>query len=329
MNRREALLLLLLLGVTPLKSFGEQQSKLWRVGFLASRQRPASPNSDIFYGAFAQGMRELGYIEGESLVIEWRFADGHFERLPGLAAELVRLKVDVIVTSGSPATRAAQEATTTIPIVMAGVGDPLESGFVKSLARPGGNITGVSLLLGDMAPKQLEMLLRVAPKLSRTAVVFNPDNFSQFPLLKNVQAAARKVNVTILPVELRTPQEIEKAFATMAQANAEALIILPDPISNDHLQQIAKLAVRNHLPSVDSMREFVAAGGLMSYGQNYRDNFRGAATYVDKILKGATPGDLPIEQPTKFEMFINRKTAKALRLTIPQSLLISADQVIE
>jgi len=329
MNRREALLSLLLLGVIPLRSFAEQQSKLWRVGFLASRQRPASPNSDIFYGAFAQGMHELGYTEGESLVIEWRFADGHFERLPGLAAELVRLKVDVIVTSGSPATRAAQEATTTIPIVMAGVGDPLESGFVKSLARPGGNITGVSLLLGDMAPKQLEMLLRVAPKLSRTAVVFNPDNFSQFPLLKNVQAAARKVNVTILPVELRTPQEIEKAFATMAQANAEALIILPDPISNDHLQQIAKLAVRNHLPSVDSMREFVAAGGLMSYGQNYRDNFRGAATYVDKILKGATPGDLPIEQPTKFEMFINRKTAKALRLTIPQSLLISADQVIE
>jgi len=329
MNRREALLSLLLLGVIPLRSFAEQQSKLWRVGFLASRQRPASPNSDIFYGAFAQGMHELGYTEGESLVIEWRFADGHFERLPGLAAELVRLKVDVIVTSGSPATRAAQEATTTIPIVMAGVGDPLESGFVKSLARPGGNITGVSLLLGDMAPKQLEMLLRVAPKLSRTAVVFNPDNFSQFPLLKNVQAAARKVNVTILPVELRTPQEIEKAFATMAQANAEALIILPDPISNDHLQQIAKLAVRNHLPSVNSMREFVAAGGLMSYGQNYRDNFRGAATYVDKILKGATPGDLPIEQPTKFEMFINRKTAKALRLTIPQSLLISADQVIE
>ena len=329
MNRREALLSLLLLGVIPLRSFAEQQSKLWRVGFLASRQRPASPNSDIFYGAFAQGMHELGYTEGESLVIEWRFADGHFERLPGLAAELVRLKVDVIVTSGSPATRAAQEATTTIPIVMAGVGDPLESGFVKSLARPGGNITGVSLLLGDMAPKQLEMLLRVAPKLSRTAVVFNPDNFSQFPLLKNVQAAARKVNVTILPVELRTPQEIEKAFATMAQANAEALIILPDPISNDHLQQIAKLAVRNHLPPVDSMREFVAAGGLMSYGQNYRDNFRGAATYVDKILKGPTPGDLPIEQPTKFEMFINRKTAKALRLTIPQSLLISADQVIE
>ena len=328
MNRRDAVLSLLALGAVPLRCFAQDKGRRWRVGFLASRRRPASLGSD-FYGAFLDKMRELGYVEGKNLVVEWRFAEGDYERLTGLAAELVQLKVDVIVTSGSPATRAAQKVTTTIPIVMAVVGDPLGSGIVTSLARPGGNLTGTSLLLGDMGPKQLEMLLSVVPKLSHVAVLFNPANFSQFPLLKSVQTAAQKTKVKILPVELRTPQEIEKAFATMRQQKAEALIVLPDPISNDNLREIAAHAAKIGLPSADSLREYVVAGGLMSYGQNYADNFRVVATYVDKIFKGANPGDLPIEQPTKFEMFINRKTAKALGLTIPQSLLISADRVIE
>jgi len=274
-------------------------------------------------------MRELGYIEGKNLMIEWRFAEDDYERLPSLAAELVQLKVDVIVASGSNATRAARNATTTIPIVMVNVGDALGSGIVKSLARPGGNITGTSLVLVDIGPKQLEMLLSVVPKLSRVAVLFNPGNSSYSPIQKSLQTAVQKTNVKILPVELRPPQEIENAFAMMKREKAEAVIVLPDPIANDHMRQIAEHAAKNRLPSVASIREYVDAGGLMSYGQNFSDNYRGAATYVDKIFKGAHPGDLPIEQPTKFEMFINRKTAKALRLTIPQSLLISADQVIE
>jgi len=274
-------------------------------------------------------MRELGYIEGKNLMIEWRFAEDDYERLPSLAAELVQLKVDVIVASGSGATRAAQNVTTTIPIVMANVGDALGSGIVKSLARPGGNITGTSLVLGDIGPKQLEMLLSVVPKLSRVAVLFNPASASYSPIQKSLQTAAQQTNVRILPVELRAAQGIENAFAIMTREKAEALIVLPDPIGNDHVRQIAENAVRTRLPSVASIREYVDAGGLMSYGQNWADNYRAAATYVDKILKGAHPGDLPVEQPTKFEMFINRKTAKALRLTIPQSLLISADQVIE
>jgi len=328
MNRRDTVLSLLVLGAAPLRSFAQQQGKVWRVGFLAPRRRPASLDSHA-YGAFPQGMRELGYIEGKNLMIEWRFAEDDYERLPSLAAELVQLKVDVIVASGSGATRAAQNVTTTIPIVMANVGDALGSGIVKSLARPGGNITGTSLVLGDIGPKQLEMLLSVVPKLSRVAVLFNPASASYSPIQKSLQTAAQQTNVRILPVELRAAQGIENAFAIMTREKAEALIVLPDPIGNDHVRQIAENAGRTRLPSVASIREYVDAGGLMSYGQNWADNYRAAATYVDKILKGAHPGDLPVEQPTKFEMFINRKTAKALRLTIPQSLLISADQVIE
>jgi len=274
-------------------------------------------------------MRELGYVEGKNLVIEWRFADNKYERLPDLAADLVRLKVDVIVTAGPAATSAAQKATTTIPIVFGGANDPVGSGFVKSLARPAGNITGLSNVSVEMSPKLLEMLLSTMPKLSRVAVLMNPSNSGHATMLKNVQAAAQKANVKVLPVEARTPQEIETGFSVMTKENAKAVIVVRDALFNQQVRQIAELAAKNRLSSIAQIREYVDAGGLMSYGPSITDSYRRAATYVDKIFKGAKPGDLPVEQPTKFELLINRKTAKALGLTVPQSLLISADKVIE
>jgi putative ABC transport system substrate-binding protein len=329
MNNRRKLLIMLGAGAlaAPLGSFAQQQGKIWRVGFLSLR-RPASLNSD-FYGAFLQGMRDLGYVEGKNLVIEWRFADGKLERLPELAAELVKLKVDVIVAAGPQAISAAQKATVTIPIVMATAPDPVGSGFVKSLAHPGGNITGLSNISADISPKQLEMLLSIVPKLSRVAVLVNPTNSSHATVLKNVQGAAQRIAVTILSLDARTPQEIEKAFSAMAREKAGAVIVARDGLLIQQARQIAALAVKYRMPSIHGIREYVEAGGLMSYGPSLTDNFRRAATYVDKIFKGAKPGDLPVEQPTKLELIINGKTAKALGLTIPQSLLISADKVIE
>ena len=313
----------------PVCSFAQQQGKVWRVGFLSQRRHVDFLDSDYYYGPFRQGMRELGYVEGKNLVIEWRSAEGKFERLPDLAAELVQLKVDVIVTAGTPAISAAQKATTTIPIVMGSAGDPVGSGFVKSLARPGGNITGLSNMVVDLGPKHLEMLRSMVPKLSRVAVLVNPSNSSHATILKSVQAAAQKTNIKVLPAEARTPQEIESAFSTMTQGNVGAVLVAIDAFFIQQGRQIAELAAKHRLPSMSASREYVEAGGLMSYGQNLADNYRRAATYVDKILKGAKPGDLPVEQPTKFELIINGKTAKALGLTIPQSLLISADKVIE
>ncbi len=313
--------------VVPLGSFAQQQNKIWRVGFLALRS-PTASNPIVTYGAFLQGMRELGYVEGKNLVIEWRLAEGKVERLPGLAAELVQLKVDVILAAGVQPTSAAQKATTTIPIVMGNSIDPVGSGFVASLARPGGNITGLSNLIGDLGPKHFEMLRSMAPKLSRVGILLNPTNSGHATILKTVQTAAQKSGVKILSMQARSPQEIESAFSTMTRHNAEAVIVSNDLFFNQQQRQIAELAAKNRLPSVAAVRAYVEAGGLMSYGPNFAENYRRAATYVDKIIKGAKPGDLPVEQPTKFEMFINRKTAKALGLTIPQSLLISADKVI-
>ena len=312
----------------PLWSFGQQQGKVWRIGFLSSRRRPDSSDLD-FIGPFTQGMRDLGYVEGKNLLIEWRFADGKAERLPGLAAELVRLKVDVLVTQGSPAAGAAQKTTTTIPVVMGSVGDPVGSGFIKSLAHPGGNITGLSNINVDIAPKRLEMLRSMVPKLSRVAVLVNRANPNHTATLETIQAAAQKSGVKILPLAAQTTQEIEKAFSTMTRENAGAVIVAPDALFTQQRSQIADLTGKHRLPSIFASREFVEAGGLMSYGQNLADNFRRAAMYVDKIFKGAKPADLPVEQPMKFELFINGKTAKALGLKIPQSLLTSADKVIE
>ena len=326
-NRRK---LIIALGAaalaSPLTPHAQPQTKVWRVGVLVPRGRPVSLDADVF-GGVPQGMRELGYVEGKNLVIEWRFGDGKYERLPALAAELVTLKVDVIVTGGPQATSAAQKATTTIPIVMGSVPDPVERGFIVSLARPAGNITGLSNLAVDIGPKYLEILLSLVPKLSRVAVLVNPDNPALAALLKRIETMRGKV--AILRVEARTPQEIDKAFAVMIRERVGAVIMPQDSFFVQQQSQIVGLAAKSRLPLVTANRAYVDAGGLISYGPNVADQWRRAATYVDKILKGAKPSDLPVEQPTKFEMFINGKTAKELGLKIPQSLLIMADKVIE
>jgi len=312
----------------PLASFAQQQTKVWRIGFLSARRRPASLDAD-YYGVLPRSMRELGYVEGKNLVIDWRFADGDYERLPGLAAELVKLKVDVIVAAGSPATVPAQKATTTIPIVMVTSIDPVAAGLVKSLARPGGNLTGISSLGGDISPKHLEILLTILPRLSRVAVLVNPANPNHAAMLKNVQTAAQKVNVSVLPLEARTPQEIERAFTRMARENIRATIVELDSLFIQQRRQLAELAMKNRISSIATFREYVEDGGLISYGDNQADALRSAVVLVDKILKGARPGDLPVEQSTKFDLVINRKTARAIGITIPESVLFRADRVIE
>jgi putative ABC transport system substrate-binding protein len=330
MNNRRKLLVALGASAltTPLRSFAQQQGKVWRIGYLSQTVRPASSDSGTF-GVFWRGMRDLGYVEGKNLVIESRFADGRVERIPGLAAELVQLKVDLILAGdGTPATSAAQKATATIPIVMS-TGDPVGSGFIKSLAHPGGNITGVSNLSGDMGPKHLEMLASMVPKLSRVAVILDPSNSSHPPLIKSIVAAAQKVGVKILPVEARSAKEIENAFSIMVKERAGAIIVLPTSIFALQRNQIAELAAKTRLPSIAATRNYADVGVLMSYGPNQEDIYRRLATYVDKILKGAKPADIPVEQPMIFELFINGKTAKALGLKIPPSLLILTDKVIE
>jgi putative ABC transport system substrate-binding protein len=327
-NRREALFALLALGAAPLDARAQPPEKVWRVGFLTPRRRPESMDTD-FLGAFPRGLRELGYVEGRNLVIEWRFADGRFERLPDLAAELVRLRVDVLVSASSQAIAALQKATTTIPIVMASSGDPTGSGFVKSLARPEGNITGLSNLTSDIGAKQLELLLGMVPRLSRVAVLLNPVNPSLASFLKNVQAAAEARSVKVLPAEARTAREIEDAFPTMTRWNAGAVIVATDSLILQQFQKIAELATKSRLPSASQLREYVEAGGLVSYGPNLSEQLRRAAAYVDKIFKGARPSDLPVEQSATFELLINRRAAKALGLTIPPELLSRADRVIE
>ena len=329
MNNRRKLVIAFGAGaLAPLTAIAQQQGKVWRVGFLAQRNRPVTLETGN-YGAFLQGMWEHGYVEDKNLVIEWRFTEGRAELLPVLAAELVRLKVDIIVTTSTPTAQAAQKATTSIPIVMVSVSNPVESGLVKSLARPGGNITGLSSLSNDVVPKQLEMLLRMVPKLSRVAVLVNPTNASMNTGLKNIRAAADKVKVKVLPVEASTVSEIEKAFSAIAREKADAVILGTDPLFNQQARQIAELAMKNRLASIAMFRQSAEAGVLMSYGTSGTERFRRVAVHVDKILKGAKPGDLPIELPTEFELVINRKTANALGLTIPQSILVQATKVIE
>jgi len=330
MNKRRKLIVAIGAGAltAPLFSFAQQQNKVWRVGFLAARHMDFI-DSDDYYGPFRQGMRELGYVEGKNLVIEWRSAEGKYERLPGLATELVNLKMDVIVTAGTPAISAAQKATITIPIVMGGGGDPVGSGFVKSLARPDGNITGLSIMAGDFRLKQLEMLLAIVPNLSRVVVLVNPSNTASIKNLEIVQAAAHKRGVKTFRADAGTPDEIDNAFSWMRRQNAGALIVVLDQFLLQQKSQIAALTTKYRLPCATSDRAYSEAGVLMSYGINLGDQYRRAATYVDKILKGAKPADLPVEQPTKFELVINAKTAKALGLTIPRALQTSADKVIE
>src|ERR1700682_530459 len=328
MNRRDAVVALIALGAAAgsRASLAQPQGKIWRVGFLwPGPASLSSQNAD----AFLRGMRELGYVEGTNLVIEWRFADGKLERLPALAAELVQLKVDVIVAVASPAIGAAQKETTTIPIVMAITGDPVGSGFVKTLARPGGNITGLSNMGGDTGAKLLELLLTVVPKASRVAVLLTPTSTTYRTILENVQAAAQKVGVKTLVAEASSSQEIDNAFSMMVREKADAVIVGSSSFFNQQRRQIAELALGYRIPSMFALRTNVEAGGLISYGQNIADDFRRSATYVDKIFKGANPGEMPVEQPTRFQLVVNLKTAKALGVTIPQTILLRADEVIE
>jgi len=328
MNKRRKLLVAIgASGLVPLSTLA-QRGKVWRVGFMASRHLDFV-DSDYNYGPFRQGMRELGYVEGKNLIIEWRSAEGKLEHLSGIATELVNLKVDVIVAAGGPATRAAQKATTTIPIVMGSVADPVGNGFIKSLAQPAGNITGSSNMSEDVSPKQLEMLIAMVPKLSRVALLVNPSNPSNVKSVEIVEAAGHKVGVKILRADARTPQEMDDAFSWIRQQNAGALMMWTEPFFLQQKNQIAELAVKHRLPAMAGDRIYSEAGALMSYGPNIADQYRRSATYVDRILKGAKPAELPVEQPTKFYLVINRNTARALGLTIPQTLLLSADKVIE
>jgi putative ABC transport system substrate-binding protein len=274
-------------------------------------------------------MRELGYVEGDNLAIDYRFAEGKAEHLSNLVADLLKLKPDVLVVAGTPAVRAAQEATTSIPIVMGTASDPIGSGFVQSLARPGGNITGLSNLSSDLSPKLMEMLRSIGPKLFRVAILVNPTNQSHAPVVASLRVAAQGVNLEITTVEAATPQEIESAFSSMNRHGAGAVIVAADAFFIQQGQQIADLARKHRMPSVFPFREQVDAGGLMSYGQHLADNFRRAATYVDRILKGAKPADLPVEQSTKLELVINLRTAAALGVTVPPELLVLATELIE
>ncbi len=282
--------------------------------------------------AFLQGLRDLGYLEGRNVVIEIRDAEGKLERLPALAAELVALKVDVILAGGTAQALAAMEATRTIPIVFTAAVDPVADGLVTSLARPGGNVTGVSSLVSELVGKWLELLKQAVPGISRVAVLWHPGTLgerTEKDMLKGAEAAARALGLRLQFFEARGPADFERAFSDMTRARAGALTVWTSPMFNTERRRLVDLAAKHRLPAVYPWTEVVDAGGLMAYGANMADVFRRAATYVDRILKGAKPGDLPVEQPTKFELVINLKTAKALGLRIPPSLLGRADQVIE
>jgi putative ABC transport system substrate-binding protein len=313
---------------TPLWSFAQPAGKVWRIGFLSFPSRQSLLETGR-YGAFLQGMRERGYTEGKDFVIEARYADGNNEFLPRLAAELVQSRVDVIVTIGSAANHAARKATATVPIVMTLSIDPVGEGLAASLARPGGNLTGLSIVSVEIAQKHVEILKTLVPALSRLAVLRNFGNPGHPAQIKAVEATAQTLSVRVLAFDGRTPDDIEKSFPDMARGNAQAVLVLGDAFFVQQKRQIAELALKHALPSISNPREFPEAGGLISYGADVTDNFRRAAAYVDRILKGAKPGELPIEQPVKFDLVINLKTARALGLTVPQLLLLRADRVIE
>jgi len=303
----------------------QQSGKLPRVGLLfVGESSPPSPHVQ----ALGQGLRNLGYVEGKTIVLEYRYAEGKIERLPELAAELVRLPVDVIVTALSPAIQAAKQATDTIPIVFAVSGNPLATGYVASLAHPGGNVTGLSAMDYDLTGKRLELLTEALRKVSRVAVLWNPGNGAMVLKMEEVRVAAHSLRVEIKSLEARRPQDFDQALAALPREHADALLTLADPLTLFHRDRIIEAAAKNRLPAMYELQEFVEAGGLMSYGPSILDNFRRAATYVDKILKGAKPGDLPVEQPTKFELVINLKIAKQIGLTIPPNVLARADRVI-
>jgi putative tryptophan/tyrosine transport system substrate-binding protein len=314
---------LLLAVFLPSVSAAQQPKKIPRIGFLS----PTSDDSRV--EAFRQGLRELGYQEGQNIIIEYRWAEGRFEQLPELAVELVRLKVDMVVAVVTQASLAAKKATRTIPIVMIGVADPVSSDLVASLARPGANITGTSSMTAEIVGKQLELLKETLPKISRVAVLWNPANpIFQAIQLKETEDAGRALGVRLQLVEARGADEIDRAFETVARERTRAVLILNDPVFTAHRKRTADLSAKHRLPAVSGTLEYTEAGGLMAYGPSFPDMYRRAATYVDKVLKGAKPADLPIERPTKFELVINLKTARQIGLTIPPNVLVRADKLI-
>jgi len=310
----------------PLAAEAQSAGKAWRVGFVGAETLSTNRH---FLDAFRLGMREQGYVEGQTLSIEDRWAEGKNERFRDLTAELIRLPVDVIVTFSTSGALAAKDLTRSVPIIFIAV-DPVGSGIVSNLARPGGNVTGLSINLGDeFATKWLQLLGEVVPRLSRVAIVWNPTNRSHASFLKAMQASTRPAGTKLLPQGVSNPDQLESAFQVMATGKAQALIALPDPLTVRYRARIVELAAKYRLPAIYGFREFADAGGLMAYGSNLPALSKRAAVYVDKIFRGAKPGDLPVEQATQFEFVINLKTAKALGLTIPQSLLIRADTIIE
>jgi putative ABC transport system substrate-binding protein len=306
----------------PLAAQTQQTGHVPRIGFLRSG-RPPRP----FVEGFEQGLRELGYVDGQNIIIEYRYGDGSTSQLAQLGGELLRLKVDVIVASATAAALAAKQLTRTVPVVIAGATDPVDSGIVNSLSRPGGNITGTSLMSVDLLTKRLELLKDLVPRLSRAAVLGNLGHPSYASQIQAMEAGARSVGIQVESIGVRGPNDFKAAFR--AARKAQALIQLDDALFTTHRHSLVELAVTNQLPAIYGFREHVEAGGLVSYGPNFRELYRQVATYVDKILKGAKPADLPVEQPTKFELIINLKTAKMLGLAIPPSLLARADEAIE
>jgi putative tryptophan/tyrosine transport system substrate-binding protein len=312
---------------TPLAAEAQPAAKVYRIGLLGTVPL-TDPGTSRIWDGFLEGLRQLGYVEGQNLVIEGRYSEGRSERLPALAAELVQLKVDVIVAAATTADE-AKRTTSTIPIVMTNHGDPVGSRVVASLARPGGNVTGLSALSPALVGKQLQLLKEAVPRVSRVAVLSNPTHPSHPTSLREAEVAARSLKVRLQILEARAPTEFAGAFSAATKESAGALLVLGDPMFFGERTRIVELAAKSRLPLMSIQKEYAEAGGLLAYGIDQRDSFRRAATYVDKILKGAKPADLPVEQPTKFELVINLKTAKALGLTLPQSVLGRADEVIQ
>jgi putative ABC transport system substrate-binding protein len=324
MNRREVVLAFLALGATPLRTVAQQSGGVPRIGYFMERAGPTA-----FDEAFLEGLRLHGYKPGQNIAIEYRWADGRAERLQRLAQELVTLRVDVLVTAGAPATLAAKRATTTIPIVMASSQDAVADGLVVSLAKPGGNVTGESVFAAELSGKRLEILKEAIPKLSRVGVLYNAANPGNPPQYQRTKAAAQVLGLQVKAMEAHIPDDLEKVFADAAKWGAGAVVILSDSATIPNRSQIAAAAAKNRLATMFANKAYLEGGGLMSYGPDILDAFRHAASYVDKILKGARPADLPVQQPTKFELVINGKTAKALGIKIPKELFLRADQVID
>jgi ABC-type uncharacterized transport system substrate-binding protein len=325
-KRREFITLLGGAAAWPLAAHAQQAGKVYRIGFLGNSTAALEAN---LVGPFREGLRDLGYVEGQNILIEYRWAEGEYERFPAITAELITLKVDVIVTAGTPASLAVKKAATSIPLVMVAVGDPVATGLVASLGRPGGNITGLTSIATEMEGKRLELLREVVPNISHIAVLWNAASPIQVIEEREVRAAAQISGMKMLSLGVRTIEEIEHALTTIVRERPGALLVLADRLFLHHRTRIMDFAAQRRLPGVHAYRELVEAGGLMSYGPSYADMHRRAASYVDRILKGSKPADLPVQAPVKFELVINLKAAKALGLEIPPTLLARADEVIE